>query len=125
MVKEMPVTVKRAIELIGLFVLGTIVVTGRTIIMPLLIAFFFSLVLLPVFRFFRKLKVPEAIAVFLPILLLTIAGVLIIRLFSSQVVALLDDFPQIQRTVTKHLDDPEYLDQQVIWVLPCGTSEIH
>ncbi|MFA6246170.1 MAG: AI-2E family transporter [Mucilaginibacter sp.] len=105
MVKEMPVTVKRAIEIIGLFVLGTIIVAGNTIIMPLLMAFFFSLVLLPVFRFFRKLKVPEVIAVFLPILLLTVIVALLIWLFTSQVSALLDDFPQIQRTVAKHLDD--------------------
>lgn len=101
----MPATIKRSIELIGLFVLGTTIVEGNTIIMPLLMAFFFSLMLLPVFRFFRKLKVPEVIAVFLPILLLTIAIVLMIWLFYSQVAALLDDFPQIQRTVAKHLDD--------------------
>ncbi|SEO72090.1 Predicted PurR-regulated permease PerM [Mucilaginibacter sp. OK283] len=101
----MPESVKRAIELIGLFVLGTIVVVGNTIIMPLLMAFFFSLVLLPVFRFFKKIRVPEVVAVFLPILLLTIVVVLIIWLFSSQLGALLDDFPQIQRTVAKHLDD--------------------
>ncbi|MCC8426502.1 AI-2E family transporter [Mucilaginibacter sp. UR6-11] len=105
MLKEMPVTVKRTIELIGLFVLGMIIVVGNTIIMPLLMAFFFSLLLLPVFRFFRKLKVPEVIAVFLPILLLTIIVALIIWLFSGQVGALLDDFPQVQRTVAKHLDD--------------------
>ncbi|MBB5638393.1 putative PurR-regulated permease PerM [Pedobacter cryoconitis] len=105
MVKEMPVTVKRAIELVGLFVLGASIVAGNTIIMPLLMAFFFSLVLLPVFRFFRRLKVPEAIAVFLPILLLAIAIAMIIWLFSSQVGALLDDFPKIQLTVTKHLDN--------------------
>lgn len=105
MVKNMPVTIKRTIELIGLFVLGTIVVIGNTIIMPLLMAFFFSLMLMPAFRFFRKLKVPEVIAVFLPILLLTIFVALVIWLFSSQVGALLDDFPQIQRTVAKHLDD--------------------
>jgi predicted PurR-regulated permease PerM len=105
MMKEMPATIKRSIELIGLFVLGTTIVEGNTIIMPLLMAFFFSLMLLPVFRFFRKLKVPEVIAVFLPILLLTIAIVLMIWLFYSQVAALLDDFPQIQRTVAKHLDD--------------------
>jgi predicted PurR-regulated permease PerM len=105
MVKVMPESVKRAIELIGLFVLGTIVVVGNTIIMPLLMAFFFSLVLLPVFRFFKKIRVPEVVAVFLPILLLTIMVVLIIWLFSSQLGALLDDFPQIQRTVAKHLDD--------------------
>lgn len=105
MKREIPVTVKRAVELLGLFVLGTIIVAGDTIIMPLLMAFFFSLVLLPVFRFFRKIKVPEVIAVFLPILLLTIVVALLIWLFSSQVSALLDDFPKIQHTVAKHLDD--------------------
>jgi len=105
MKKEMPVTVKRAIELLGLFVLGTIIVAGNTIIMPLLMAFFFSLVLLPAFRFFRKIKVPEVIAVFLPILLLTVVVALLIWLFSSQVSALLDDFPKIQHTVAKHLDN--------------------
>ena len=105
MKKEMPVTIKRAIELMGLFVLGTIIVAGNTIIMPLLMAFFFSLMLLPVFRFFRKIKVPEVIAVFLPILLFTIVVALLIWLFSSQVSALLDDFPKIQHTVAKHLDD--------------------
>jgi hypothetical protein len=35
----MTVTVKRAIEPIGLFVLGTIIVAGNTIIMPLLMLF--------------------------------------------------------------------------------------
>jgi hypothetical protein len=38
--------------------------------------------------------VPEVIAVFLPILLLTIIVMLIIWLFSSQVGALVDDFPR-------------------------------
>ncbi len=105
MINKMPTTVKLAIELIGLFVLGTIVVAGNTIIMPILMAFFFSLMLLPIFRFFRKLKLPEVIAVFLPILLLTIVIALIIWLFSSQVGALLNDFPQIEKTVAKHLDN--------------------
>ncbi|MES2267491.1 MAG: AI-2E family transporter [Bacteroidota bacterium] len=105
MMKEMPVTVRRAIELIGLFVLGTIIVAGNTIIMPLLMAFFFSLMLLPVFRFFKKLRLPEAIAVLLPILLLAVALALIIWLFSNQVANLVADFPKIERTVTKHLDN--------------------
>src|SRR3569833_1459704 len=101
----MPDSVKRAIELLGLFVLGTIIVAGNTNNKPLFMAFFFSLVLLTAFRFFRKSKVPEVIAVFLPILLLTIVVALLIWLFSSQVSALLDDFPKIQHTVAKHLDD--------------------
>jgi predicted PurR-regulated permease PerM len=102
---EFPITVKRSIELLGLFLAGTIVVLGNTVIMPLLMAFFFSLVLLPVFRFFRKWKFPEAIAIFLPILLLTVFMGLIMWLFYSQVSALVDDFPQIQLTVNKHLDN--------------------
>lgn len=101
---EMPVTVKRSLELLGLFLIGAILVIANTIVMPLVMAFFFSLVLLPLFRIFRKLKVPEVIAIFLPILLLTVFVGLIIWLFYSQVSALLDDFPQIQRTINKHLD---------------------
>lgn len=103
--KDMPVTVKRSIELLGIFLIGALIVIGHTIIMPLLMAFFFSLVLLPVFRFFRKLKVPEGLAILLPIILLTVVVALLIWLFTSQVGSLLDDFPQIQRTVTKHLDN--------------------
>lgn len=105
MKKEIPVTIKRSIELTGLFVLGWIIVYGSTVIMPLLMAFFFSIMLLPVFRLFRKWNVPEAIAIFLPMLLLTIVFAFVLWLFSSQVGALVDDFPQIQQTVAKHLDD--------------------
>ncbi|EHQ31058.1 protein of unknown function UPF0118 [Mucilaginibacter paludis DSM 18603] len=103
-IKDLPLTVKRSVELLGLFLLGALIVLGNTVIMPLLMAFFFSLMLMPIFRLFRKLKIPESIAIFLPILLLIISLALVIWLFTSQVSALLDDFPQIQRTVTRHLD---------------------
>ncbi|MEO5599862.1 MAG: AI-2E family transporter [Cyclobacteriaceae bacterium] len=103
--KDLPVTIKRSIELMGLILIGTVIVVGDTIIMPLLMSFFFSLLLMPVFRFFRKLKVPEAIAIFLPILFLTVLVVLITWLFSSQVGILLNDIPQITQNVTRHLDN--------------------
>ncbi|WP_246001776.1 AI-2E family transporter [Mucilaginibacter gracilis] len=103
-IKDLPLTVKRSVELLGLFLLGALIVLGNTVIMPLLMAFFFSLMLMPIFRLFRKLKIPESIAIFLPILLLIISLALVIWLFTSQVSALLDDFPQIQQTVTRHLD---------------------
>ena len=100
-IKDLPLTVKRSLELLGLFLLGAVIVLGNTVIMPLLMAFFFSLMLMPVFRWFRKLKIPESIAIFLPILLLIISLALVIWLFTSQVSALLDDFPQIQMLVSK------------------------
>lgn len=103
--KDLPINIKRSIELLGLFLIGATVVAGNTIIMPLIMSFFFSLMLMPVFRILRKIKIPEAIAIFLPILLLIVFIIFIVWLFSSQVGILLDDFPQITQNVTRHLDN--------------------
>lgn len=102
--KELPAPVKRSLELLGLFLAGTIIVIGKDVLMPLLMSFFLAIMLLPVFRFFRKRKLPEVIAIFLPILFLIIIAALIVWLFYSQISTLLDDFPKIERTVTGHLD---------------------
>jgi predicted PurR-regulated permease PerM len=101
--KEMPLTVKRSIELLGIVLVGAILVIGRDIIMPVIMAFFISIVLLPVFRFLRKYKVPEALAIVAPILLLAIFLALIIWFFSAQVGLLVADFPQIKNNVNIHL----------------------
>lgn len=101
--KTLPLTVRRSIELFGLCLVVLIVAKGSIVIMPLLMAFFFSLLLMPVFRFFRRLKVPEAIAIFLPILLLTIVVAAVIWVFSDRVAALLTDLSQIQQHLTAHL----------------------
>ncbi|GAB3931659.1 AI-2E family transporter [Mucilaginibacter myungsuensis] len=102
--KDMPITVKRSIELLGLCLLGTLFVIGQNLIMPLLMAFFISLMLLPVLRFFKKLKVPEVFAILLPILLLFIFLGLIVWFFSAQIGSLVADFPQIKMNVSKHLN---------------------
>lgn len=100
----MPLTVRRAIELIGLFTLGTIVVAGRGIITPIVMAFFLSIVLLPVYRFLRKKKIPEVLSIALVILVLFIAVGGIIWFFSNQISRLVSDFPQIKKNVMVHLD---------------------
>ncbi|MBS1524176.1 MAG: AI-2E family transporter, partial [Bacteroidetes bacterium] len=102
--KEIPLTVRRSLELLGLCLVVLVIAQGSTVIMPLVMAFFFGLLLMPLFRFFRKLKVPEVIAIFLPILLLTILIIAVIWLFSDRVAALLSDLTQIQRNVALHLD---------------------
>ena len=48
---ELPLTVRRSIELMGLFCLGWLLVLGQETLAPLLMAFFISLVLLPIYRF--------------------------------------------------------------------------
>lgn len=66
-------------------------------------AFFISLVLLPVFRFLMKYRVPEALAIVIPILLLALFLAGIIWFFSAQIGALVEDFPQIKKNVNTHL----------------------
>ena len=100
---EMPLTVKRSIELLGILAIGVIFVLGAGIIMPLLMAFFVSLLLFPSFSFLRRYKVPEVLAIFLPILMLIIFVAGIGWFFSSQVAQLIKDFPQIKQNVSIHL----------------------
>jgi predicted PurR-regulated permease PerM len=100
---NLPITVKRSIELLGLCLIGALIVIGNQIIMPVLMAFFISIMLLPVYRYFRRLKVPEVIAIALPILLLLIFVGLIVWFFSAQIGILIADFPQIKENVSKHL----------------------
>ncbi|RDC55636.1 AI-2E family transporter [Pedobacter chinensis] len=101
---NIPLTVKRSIELLGLMAIVTIVVIGRDIIMPMLMAFFISIMLLPVYRFLRKKKVPETLAIILPILLVAIFVSLIVWFFSNQIGILVKDFPQIKANVTQHIN---------------------
>ena len=101
--QQLPLTVRRSLELLGLYFLGTIIVVGRDVLTPLLLAFFISIVLLPVFRFFRRKNVPEVLSIVLTILLLVILVGSIVWFFTAQVSTLMSDFPQIKKNVTIHL----------------------
>ncbi|KLT65773.1 AI-2E family transporter [Pedobacter sp. BMA] len=101
---NLPLTVKRTIELIGLMALVTVLVIGRDIIMPMLMAFFISIMLLPIYRFLKKRKFPESLSIILPILLVAIFVALIVWFFSNQIGVLVKDFPQIKANVTQHIN---------------------
>lgn len=70
--------------------------------MPLLMAFFVSLVLLPMYRFFRKIKIPEVIAIILVILAASLIIIGILSFFSFQVAKLVQDFPQLEKNINQH-----------------------
>ncbi|RYZ26036.1 MAG: AI-2E family transporter, partial [Chitinophagaceae bacterium] len=101
---NLPLTVRRAIELMGLYFLGTIIFIARDIITPLVMAFFLSIILLPTYRRLRNRRAPEGLAIFLSILLLIIVLAGVIWFFSSQISGLVADFPQIKKNVTVHLN---------------------
>lgn len=100
---DMPLTVKRSIELLGIVLIGAVLVIGNDIIMPIIMAFFISILLLPIFRKLVKIKFPEVAAIIIPILMLAIFLGLIIWFFSAQVGMLVQDFPEIKKNVGIHV----------------------
>jgi len=101
--KELPLTIKRSIELLGISILGTLFVIGSDIIMPVIMAFFVCIMLAPIYRFLRKHKFPEALAIVIPILLVAIFVGLIVWFLTVQIGILAADFPQIKKNVSTHL----------------------
>ncbi|MDB5195804.1 MAG: permease, partial [Flaviaesturariibacter sp.] len=101
--QPMPLTVRRALELMGLFFLGSIIVVGRDIITPIVMAFFLAIMLLPIYRWLRKRKLPEGLAIFLCILFLVVVVGLLVWFFSSQISRLVADFPEIKKNVQQHV----------------------
>ena len=103
--KELPLTARRSIELIGICLLGALISIGNDIIMPVLMAFFLSIVLLPIYRFLRARKFPEVLSILLPILLGAVFIAAVIWFFSIQISILANDFPQIQKNINYHLNN--------------------
>lgn len=98
---QFPLTVKRSIELVGLFLVGILFLVGKAIIMPLIMAFFVSIILLPVYRWLNR-YLPRAVAILLSILLMIASGIVVIWFFTAQISQLLADFPQIKQTILMH-----------------------
>ena len=99
---QLPLTVKRSIELLGLCLLIALFSVANTIIMPLLMAFFISLMLLPLFRFLRKIRIPEILAIVLVILAAALIIIIILAFFSLQIASLVKDFPQLEKNLNLH-----------------------
>src|SRR5215218_7151723 len=100
---NLPLTVRRAIELMGIYFLGMIIIVGKDIITPIVMAFFLAIMLLPVYRFLRRKRFPETLSIALSILLLLVIIGLLVWFFSSQISQLISDFPQIKKNVQQHL----------------------
>lgn len=102
---HLPITVKRSIELIGLVVLALVIVEGKQVIMPMLMAFIASIVLLPVYRFLKRNKMPEFVAILISILLMLIFICVIIFFISTQVKPLVNNFAEIKENITNHVNE--------------------
>ena len=101
-IRALPTTVRRSIEVVGLVALGYAIISAQSIIMPLLMAFFLSMLLLPVVRWLRKRRVPESLSIIIAILLLAAVVAGIVVFFSVQIGKLLSDIPTIRENLMVH-----------------------
>ncbi len=105
MKQDMPVTVKRSIELLGLTLLVFILYTGKELIMPLVMSFFLALILLPIHRWLMRHRVPEVISITLSIVSAIIIIGSILVFFGFQVSLLVQDYPELEKNVNANLSN--------------------
>jgi len=99
---QLPLTVKRSIELLGIVLVAFVIVQFQNLLMPMLMALVASIALLPVYRFFIRIKIPNVISIFLTITLMTIILALIVFFISSQLKPLISNFTSIKQNITNH-----------------------
>lgn len=102
---NMPLTVRRSIEVLGLCAVGAIIILGQSVIMPLLMAFFISIVLLPPFRWLMKHKVPESLSIVLCIIGFILLIVAVAFFLSWQIGGFVSDIETIKKNLNIHWDN--------------------
>jgi predicted PurR-regulated permease PerM len=79
---------------------------GKTVIIPILLAFLFAVLLLPIAHFFNtKLRFPHALAVSITVLLFVSLIIGILAFISYQISDIASDFADIRKNVTLFITD--------------------
>lgn len=106
-----PFYLKLALVMVGILSLGYITVIGKEILCPLVFGLLFSILLLPISKFFeKKFRLPRGGAAALSVLLLLIAIALLLFLLGSQLSNLSQDWPQFK---TQLIDSLHNLQQWI------------
>ena len=101
---NLPFYIKLACVLFSLFAIGYLVIVAKEIVSPLLFSCLFSILLLPVAKFFEmRIHLPRSAASMISVLLLLTCIGLIIYVIGSQLADLLKDWPAFQAQITKSL----------------------
>jgi len=101
---QLPFYIKLACVLFSLFALGCLVILGKEILSPLLFSCLFSILLLPLARFFElKMHLPRSAASMIAVVLfLSVVGV-IIYVIGSQIADLVSDWPAFQAQISRSM----------------------
>jgi len=104
MIQQLPLTVKRSIELLGLVLLALVIIEFQNIIMPMLMGLVAAIALLPIYRFFVRGKIPDTISIFLTMLLMVIVLMLIVFFITLQLQPLIYNFSIIKLNILNHIN---------------------
>lgn len=101
---QLPFYIKLACVLFSLFALGCLVILAKGILSPLLFSCLFSILLLPLARFFElKMRLPRSVASMIAVVLFLSAVGLIIYVIGSQIADLARDWPAFQAQISRSM----------------------
>src|SRR5688572_26403984 len=100
---SIPFYVKLSLYLVSIYILGTIIYTGKDIIMPVCFAIVVAMLLLPVVNWLMRKSIPGVLSMILAILLSLLFAGGIIYFLSSQVASFMTDLPGIKEKLGQHI----------------------
>ncbi len=100
---SLPFYAKLCLHLINLFILGVLIYTGSSILMPLCFAIVLAMLLLPVVNWLIRKGVPGVLSMLMAILMAALFVGGIIYFLSSQVAGFMNDLPAIKIKLNQHL----------------------
>lgn len=101
---RLPFYIKLACVLFSLFAIGCLVILAKQILSPLLFSCLFSILLLPLARFFEfKARFPRSLASMIAVVLLLGAIALILYVIGSQIADLVKDWPAFQAQISRSM----------------------
>lgn len=95
----------RVFQLLGLFLIGLLIYIGQDIIVPLGFSFVIAISLLPVYRLFKRLRLPDVVAIILSILCGVIVIGAIIFILSLEFSSMLENKDVLKANVDKHIEE--------------------
>jgi predicted PurR-regulated permease PerM len=103
---KIPFYVRLTFSLVSLIAITYIFYMGKTVIIPILLAFLFAVLLLPMAHFFStKLRFPHALAVSITVILFVSLIIGILAFISYQISDIASDFADIRKNVTLFITD--------------------
>jgi len=104
MIQQIPLSVKRSIELLGLVLIALVIIQLQNIIMPMLMSLVASIALLPVYRFLVRKKIPVSISIFITMLFMLVILASIVFFISTQLKPLFYNFAEIKANIINHIN---------------------